>query len=184
MPTKKIPSGRERTFAVDEIIVSKTDLQGRITYANDVFLRVAGYSESEILGAPHSILRHPDMPRAVFKLLWDTLQRKEEIFAYVLNLANNGDHYWVFAHVTPSYDLQGKHVGYHSNRRVPHPDAIEKVKPLYAKLLAIEHAQTNPRAEIDAGMSALTSTLASLKLTYGQFVFGLSKQTCLEASVV
>lgn len=75
------PTGTERTFENDEIIVSKTDSKGRITYANDVFLKLALYEESEVLGAPHSLVRHPDMPRAVFKLLWDTIQAGEEIFA-------------------------------------------------------------------------------------------------------
>ena len=80
--TKDIqPTGTERTFENDEIIVSKTDSKGRITYANDVFLKLALYEESEVLGAPHSLVRHPDMPRAVFKLLWDTIQAGEEIFA-------------------------------------------------------------------------------------------------------
>jgi hypothetical protein len=123
------------------------------------------------------------MPRSVFKLLWDTIQARQEIFAYVLNMASNGDHYWVFAHVTPSYDLHGQHIGYHSNRRVPHKDALDKVAPLYAQVLKVERAQSTPRAELDAGFNALVSTLQSLGVTYSQFVFSLSKSTCLEASV-
>ena len=97
------PSNRESPFDENEIIVSKTDTRGRITYANDVFSRVSRFGVAELLGAPHSIIRHPDMPRCVFKLLWDTIQAKQEIFAYVVNMAKNGDHYWVFAHVTPSF---------------------------------------------------------------------------------
>ena len=96
------PSGRERTFARDELIVSKTDPKGRLVYVNDVFLEVSGFRESEIIGQPHSIIRHPEMPRAVFKLLWDVILGGKEIFAYVNNMAKNGDNYWVFAHVTPS----------------------------------------------------------------------------------
>lgn len=68
-----VPTGTERTFGKDEIIVSKTGQAGRITYSNDVFLKVALYRERKVLGAPHSIVRHPDMPRCVFKLLWDTI---------------------------------------------------------------------------------------------------------------
>ena len=101
------PTGIERTFGEDEIIVSKTDLKGRITYANQVFLRIPGYTEKEVLGQPHNIIRHPDMPRCVFKLLWDTLEARREIFAYVINMACNGDHYWVFAHVTPTFEPTG-----------------------------------------------------------------------------
>ena len=103
------PTGRERMFGEDEIIVSKTDLKGRITYANSVFLRVAGYAEEDVLGQPHSMIRHPGMPRAVFKLLWETIAGGREIFAYVKNMARDGDHYWVFAHVTPSFDNRRHH---------------------------------------------------------------------------
>src|ERR1700761_62065 len=95
------PTGKERLWGAEDIIVSKTNLKGIITYANLTFLQVAGYSEEEVLGKPHSIIRHPDMPRCVFKLLWDSISAGGEIFAYVLNLASNGDHYWVLAHVTP-----------------------------------------------------------------------------------
>ncbi len=87
------PTGREVRFGADEIIVSKTDLTGHLTYANDVFLRVAGYTEAEVIGQPHSFIRHPEMPRAVFKLLWDTIQSGREVFAYVVNLTKHGDHY-------------------------------------------------------------------------------------------
>ncbi|WPZ32357.1 PAS domain-containing protein [Thalassobaculum sp. OXR-137] len=86
MAKQKItPTNREVFFGDDEIIVSKTDTTGRITYANDVFLRIAGYTVEETLGQPHSFIRHPDMPRNVFKLLWDAIQAKGEIFAYVMN---------------------------------------------------------------------------------------------------
>jgi PAS domain S-box-containing protein len=81
------PTGRERTWGDEEIIVSKTDLKGIITYANRTFLNVAGYTEEEVLGKPHNMIRHPDMPRCVFKLLWDTIESGNEIFAYVKNMA-------------------------------------------------------------------------------------------------
>jgi PAS domain S-box-containing protein len=77
------PSGRETFFPASDVIVSKTDLKGRITYANGLFCRMAGYRETELLGQPHSIIRHPDMPRSVFKLLWDTIEARSEIFAFV-----------------------------------------------------------------------------------------------------
>ena len=100
-------TGTERFFQPDEIIVSKTDLKGAITYANRLFLSLADYTEQEVLDAPHSIVRHPEMPRCIFKLLWGTIQSGNEIFAYVMNRSKNGDHYWVLAHVTPSYDASG-----------------------------------------------------------------------------
>jgi PAS domain S-box-containing protein len=90
-------TGVERTFDEEEIIVSKTDLTGRVTYANDVFLRISGYTESEVLGQSHSIIRHPGTPRGVFSLLWRAIESGREIFAHVVNRAKNGDHYWVLA---------------------------------------------------------------------------------------
>ncbi|MFO0995409.1 MAG: PAS domain-containing protein [Alphaproteobacteria bacterium] len=167
------PTRDERTFGEDEIIVSKTDGAGRITYANDVFLRVAGFSEREVLGQPHSLVRHPDMPRCVFKLLWDQLGERREIFAYVKNMAKNGDYYWVFAHVTPSYDSSGAVTGYHSNRRTPMRSAIEKIEPLYRDLLAEEARHENRKVGMQAGFDKLVRALDQHKVTYDQFVFSL-----------
>lgn len=114
-------TGVARTFGDDELIVSKTDARGVITYANDVFLRISGYPEDEVIGAPHNLVRHPDSPRGLFKLLWDQIGAGKEVFAYINNMAKNGDHYWVLAHVSPSFDPRGKLIGYHSNRRSPCP---------------------------------------------------------------
>ena len=167
------PTGRERTFAEDEIIVSKTDLKGIITYANPVFLRVAGYTEKELLGQPHNIIRHPAMPRCVFKLLWDTLEQGEEIFAYVINLCKNGDHYWVFAHVTPTFDDIGNIVGYHSSRRVPERRAIEQVEPIYKMLKEKEDSYSDWREGMNEATATLLEHLESLGVRYDQFIFAL-----------
>lgn len=166
-------SGVERFFDDDEVIVSKTDIPGRITYANRVFQRVAGYDEAELMGAPHSIVRHPDMPRCVFKLLWDTLAAEQEIFAYVINRARNGDHYWVFAHVTPSYDAAGKVIGYHSSRRVPERRAVEAVIPLYKTLRDIEAGHADRKQGMAASFAAVVDLLRSSGVSYDEFVFSL-----------
>ncbi|HGY91159.1 MAG TPA: PAS domain S-box protein [Planctomycetes bacterium] len=173
MKPQRSPTGVERFFGDDEIIVSKTDARGVITYANRVFLRIAGYEEHEVLGRPHSIIRHPDMPRCVFKLLWDTIQSGEEIFAYVVNLAKNGDHYWVLAHVTPTFDAQGRITGYHSSRRVPRPGVLDKVRPLYANLLATEQRYDNKIEGMQASSKVLMSQLEEAGVSYGEFVFSL-----------
>lgn len=168
-----LPSGRERSFGKEEIIVTKTDQQGRVTYANRVFMRVSGFDEAEILGRPHSFIRHPDMPRSVFKLLWDTVQDKREIFAYVLNLAKNGDHYWVFAHVTPTLDAAGQVTGFHSNRRTPDGRAVEAITPVYAALRAAEGRAPDKKGALAAGEAVLTSFLRDRNTSYGEFVFSL-----------
>src|SRR5210317_1273593 len=101
---------------------------------------MAEYTEEELLGAPHSIIRHKDMPKAVFQLLWDRIQKKEEVFAYVVNRTKNNNEYWVFANVTASLDVRGNIIGYYSVRRKPNPKAIEIIKPLYAQMLQAERS--------------------------------------------
>lgn len=173
MAIKIQPTRTERHFDESEIIVSKTDERGRVTYANDVFLKVAQYHENEVLGQPHSIVRHPDMPRAVFKFLWDTIQTGEEVFAYVKNMAKSGDYYWVFAHVTATYDSSGKIIGYHSMRRLPDRAALAKIEPIYAALLAEEAKHANDRDGLAASFGMLVDLLKSNGVTYDQFVFSL-----------
>lgn len=170
---KTAPTGRESPFGVDEIIVSKTDLKGRITYANDVFLRVSHYREREVVGQPHNLIRHPDMPHSIFKLLWETIQGGEEIFAYVLNMARNGDHYWVFAHVTPSRDAAGQITGYHSNRRKPDPGQIARIEPLYRELRQAEQAEQRIKDGMAVAMSHLQHRLKAQEMSYDRFVFSV-----------
>jgi PAS domain S-box-containing protein len=167
------PTTVERTFARDEIIVSKTDLRGHITYANDVFARVSGYTRSELVGRPHSVIRHPDMPRAVFHLLWSTIQRGDEIFAYVKNLASDGAFYWVLAHVTPSRDTAGKVVGYHSNRRLPEPAEIRAAERLYRPMLEAEARERTGKAAVAAGAAELEALLARAGKPYDELVWDL-----------
>ncbi len=171
MARETIVTGVERFFDEDEYIVSKTDLKGRMTYTNDVFLRIAGYTEKEFKNQPHSIIRHPDMPRSVFALLWETIQAGHEIFAYVLNRSKNGDHYWVLAHVSPSRDASGEITGYHSTRRVPERSIVEdKIKPLYEQLLAEESKHSNRKDGMESGMKMLRNLLAEHNIGYDEFI--------------
>ena len=168
------PTGRERTFGTDEIIVSKTDPKGRITYANRVFSKVSGFDEGELLGAQHSIMRHPDMPRCIFKLLWDSIGAGREIFAYVKNLSKNGDHYWVLAHVTPSIGIDGTVLGYHSNRRVPERRVIDDtIVPLYRSLSAKENEHHDRKAGIASSWDMLHDLLKDKRASYDEFIFSL-----------
>ena len=164
---KRTPNGREISFSENEILVSKTDLKGRITYGNRRFIELTGFSEQELLGAPHNIIRHPDMPKAAFKLVWDTIQKGEEINAYVINLAKDGSHYWVYANITPSFADDGKTIiGYHSTRRVPNKDTINNIiKPLYAKMLSAEQS-----GGIEAGVAVLMDVLKEKGVHYDELV--------------
>jgi len=167
-------TGVERRFDANDVIVTKTDLGGRLTYANKVFLDISSLTEKQALGAPHNIIRHPKMPAVIFRLLWQTIQKGDEIFAYVLNRATNGDHYWVLAHVTPSFDRSGKVIGYHSNRRVPNRQVIASaIEPLYADLLAIEARAGGRTTGIEAAQARLTDILTDKGTDYERFVFSL-----------
>ena len=167
------PTGKEIMWPDDEIIVSKTDTKGIITYANKTFCNVAGYHATELLGQNHNIIRHPGMPQCVFKLLWDTISTGKEIFAYVVNQARNGDHYWVFAHVTPNFDSEGKIIGYHSFRRVPSRDAVNAATGLYKAMCDEEAKHNNPKEGMAASTGILVNLLQENGLDYDQFVFSL-----------
>jgi PAS domain S-box-containing protein len=168
------PTGVERFFGEDEIIVTKTDRRGIVRYANETFLRISGYDECDIVGHPHNVIRHPDMPRCIFKLLWGAIEGGREIFAYVVNLAADGAHYWAFAHVTPSFAADGSIVGYHSNRRCPERAAVAQVQALYRDLAAEERAHSHPVRAVEASTAALDAVLAAHGRTYDEFVWDLT----------
>jgi len=127
-----IVSDQETYFGLDEMFISATDAQGLITSCNDVFIRVSGYSKERLIGAPHNIIRHPDMPKAVFKLLWDTIQSGKPICAYVKNRSIDGKHYWVVASVVPSDD------SYLSVRFKPSSEIFGLIPGIYSQMLEIE----------------------------------------------
>jgi len=154
----------------EDFIVSKTDLKGRITYVNKIFMTMSDYTEEELLEKPHNIIRHPDMPKAVFKLLWDMIQNKEEIFAYVLNKTKRGDDYWVYANITASLDAKGNIIGYYSVRRKPNNDALKIIIPLYKQML-----QAEKKGGITAGTKVLTDLLDEKGVSYNELIVTLQK---------
>ncbi|ADN08121.1 PAS domain-containing protein [Sulfurimonas autotrophica] len=159
-----------RELGENDFIVSKTDTKGRITYVNKNFMNLAEYTEEELLGKPHSIIRHPDMPKAVFKLLWDRIQAKEEIFAFVVNKTKNNNSYWVYANVTPSLDERGNIIGYYSVRRKPNAQALEAIKPIYSKMLQAEKS-----GGVESGMKILTDLLDQEGVSYDEYIISLQK---------
>ncbi|MEA2098761.1 MAG: PAS domain-containing protein [Campylobacterota bacterium] len=154
----------------DDFIVSKTDLKGRITYTNKIFMKMAGYTEAELLGKSHNLIRHPDMPKAVFKLLWQRIQNKEEVFAFVINKTKQGDSYWVYANVTASLDDRGNIIGYYSVRRMPNPKAIETIKPLYAQML-----QAEKTGGVEASTKILTDLLHEQGASYDELIISIQE---------
>ncbi|MFN8359589.1 MAG: PAS domain-containing protein [Candidatus Kapaibacterium sp.] len=175
MTTAVVPTNRERLMREDDFIVSKTDTKGIIEYGNRTFIEFSGYSEKELIGANHNIIRHPDMPRAVFQLLWDTLAQKKEIFAYVKNMSKNGDFYWVFANVTPSYDEKGNVIGYYSVRRCPRQSAVQTISGVYNILLNEERKYpSNERKQaIKASTNILLNFLSEKGTTYEELILSI-----------
>ncbi|MEJ2590209.1 MAG: PAS domain-containing protein [Candidatus Thiodiazotropha sp.] len=166
------PTNREILMQDQDFIVSKTDLKGRITYANRVFMRIAGYAERELLNVQHNIIRHPDMPRGVFRLLWNVIENGQECFAYVKNLAKNGDFYWVFANVTMDHDGNGNPIGYFSVRRKPSRAGIDAITPVYQEMLRIEQ-RAGARDAPDVSLNWLVDLLKSKGTTYEEFIHTL-----------
>jgi PAS domain S-box-containing protein len=160
----------EVKMKADDFIVSKTDTKGRITYGNEIFVKMSGYAESELLGAPHNILRHKDMPAAVFKLLWERIQSKKAINAYVKNRCKNGDFYWVFANVTPSFNEKGDVIGYYSVRRKPSDKAMSTIESLYGELLKIEK-----EGGLNLSYQTLHNILNEKGISYDEFIITLQK---------
>lgn len=117
-----------------DFLVSQTDEHGIILFANDDFCEIAGYSLEELIGKPHNIVRHEDMPKAAFKSLWDTVQQDTVWHGYVKNKTKNGGYYWVYATVYPLYDEERDTKTYLSCRRKPSQTEIDEAQALYATL--------------------------------------------------
>ena len=163
---------QEYKLTKDGIIVSKTDLKGRITYANRYFMQVVGRSEPELLGKPHNVIRHSDMPRGVFYFLWHTLQRQEEFFGYVKNVSANGGYYWVLANITPDFANNSNVVGYFSVRRRPNYAAVKLISTWYQQMLAIE-AKTSSSQAPKASFAWLQEQIDKQGVSYNDLIWQL-----------
>jgi len=166
------PTGVERVMREEDFIVSKTNPKGIITYCNEIFMEFSQLDEHQLLGRQHNVIRHPDMPRAVFRLLWQTLESGREFNGFVKNLSADGGHYWVFANVTPSKDEQDNLLGYFSVRRKPNPAGIRWFEPLYARMLEAEQA-AGPAGAIEASTPILMDALDEIKRGYNEQVYAL-----------
>lgn len=154
----------------EDFIVSKTDVKGRITYANEIFIEFSEFKENELIGKPHNIIRHPDMPRAVFRFMWQTLQSGDEFSGYVKNQTKNGNFYWVFANVTPSYGQENKLLGYFPVRRKPSPEAVLLYEKIYQEMVKEEKKHSSASAAMDASLAILKSYIEDSGLTYNELV--------------
>ena len=136
--TKPTPIDEEIQLDSKKYIVSSTDLKGNITDVNDYFVEIAGYDRDELIGKPHNIIRHPDMPKIVFKLMWQRLKSGNDILALVKNLAKDGRYYWIFTTFEPVKNANGEVTGYTAHRKQAPKHTIETIAGIYKKVLAVE----------------------------------------------
>jgi len=172
--TNITPTSKEYKLKPDDLIVTKTDLKGKITYANEKFLNICVFHEEDILAQPHNIIRHPDMPKAVFRLLWDTLKRGDEFFGVVKNLCKDGSFYWVFANITPSFDENNKIIGYFSVRRFANKELINIMSNLYQKMVQEEKRHSNDKSAIEASTKILTDVINEQGVSYNEYLISLA----------
>lgn len=138
MSEKPTPTDVEQEVKTVDIVVSKADEEGNITYGNPIFMKLSGYTQGELLDKPHALLRHPDMPKVIFKFLWDNLKSGKGLKAFVKNLSKDGSYYWVLADVKVAKNPDGSFRNYTSTRRGMSKAAREVIVPLYAKMLEVE----------------------------------------------
>jgi len=155
----------EIKFSKKKFIVSKTDLKGNIIFVNKNFSEVSGYEEAELIGAPHNILRHPDMPRAVFFIVWQALLAGQPISGIIKNLAKDGRYYWVIADLEPKFDLKGQIVALTAFRRAAPDNVIETTEELYATMLSIEK-----KHGMEKSLAYLEAFLEEHNLSYNEFI--------------
>ena len=160
----------EKIMNKDDFIVSKTDTKGYITYCNQIFIDMSGYTKEELIGSNHNLIRHPDMPAVAFNLAWDLIKNGKEFFGFVKNLKKDGGYYWVFAYITADYDSKGTIVGYSSFRRKPSPAAIAAIAPVYKLLVDAEK-----KGGMEASGKLLGEFLAENNTTYNDLVMNLQK---------
>jgi PAS domain S-box-containing protein len=164
--TKSTPNDNEIILDSKKYIVSQTNPQGIIEYANDYFIKISKYSESEIIGQAHNLIRHPDMPKIIFKMMWDRIGKGQNILALVKNLAKDGSYYWVITEFEPKIDKKTKQIlSYTAFRQAAPRTAIDTIIPLYKKLVSIENSE-----DMQASQKYFSEFLDKKGMTYNEYI--------------
>ncbi len=177
MTKENVDSPREIVLSKVKPILSSTDLKGRIKYCNPYFAEICGYTEKELVGSPHNIIRHPDMPKVIFKLMWERIEKNEDILAVVKNKTKDGNFYWVTTSFETKYHPLTKEVsGYLALRHAAPKDTVREITPLYKKLISIEEM-----SGVVASEAYLIGYLESKNKTYDEYIQELTKYKGLVA---
>jgi len=164
------PNNNKYVLDANELLTSKTDTQGRIIYSSPNFIKASKYQEEELFNQPHNIIRHPDMPKTIFALLWENIKQHNEFFGYIKNLCKDGSFYWVYANITSSFSPDETHLGYYSVRRAPDKEKLSRIKTLYSEMLRVEQQAPNDELAIQAGRQVLNQELNNKKQEYHEFI--------------
>lgn len=164
-PGKPMPADKEIPLDPSKTVMSKTNAKGIIEYANEYFMEVSGYEEYELMGQAHNVIRHPDMPKTVFKLLWNRLNKGENIHAFVKNLSKDGRYYWVLTNFETKYDEAGNIVSHYSRRKAAPKNAIYEIEKLYKTLKSIEDRQG-----METAVKYFEGMLEEKGVTYDHFI--------------
>ncbi len=176
---RPIPIDEEIKFSKKKFIISKTDLKGIITFVNKNFCDISGYSEEELIGAPHNIVRHPDMPKAIFYLIWKTLLSGRAISGVIKNLSKSGKYYWVIADLEPKFDKNGNIVSLTAFRRAAPQNVIDEIEELYEVMLNIEKKHGMKKS-----IDYLEGYLEERDMTYDAFILELIKPRGILATLL
>ncbi|PSM53314.1 histidine kinase [Campylobacter blaseri] len=160
------PVNIELALDPNRYFISKTDTKGIITSVNEYFMKIAGYTREELIGKPHSIIRHPDMPKIIYKILWDKIQSGQNIAAICKNLAKDGKYYWVVTDFEINKDPNtGEIIEYTAYRRAPSRETIETVIPIYKELIEAEKI-----GGMEASEKHLQRILKNMGMSYDDFI--------------
>lgn len=168
---KPTPNDNEVIIVPDKVIMSKTDYKGVIQFANEYFIEVCGYNQEELIGKPHNIIRHPDMPKIIFQTMWEKLHKGENLYAVVKNLTKDGSYYWVVTKFETTFDNDGNILSHYARRKAVPAKVRESAESIYKTILAIE--KHNP----DLAKEAFNEILEKYQLTYDGFFLAIAEMS-------
>lgn len=175
MEEKALPTQKEIKLSDKEPIYSKTDSKGKISYSNAYFQKVSGYTESELVGAPQSIVRHPDMPRAIFFFMWQKLKSGKSLRAIVKNMSKNGDHYWVITEF--NIDKVNGNIIYTAKRTPAPVKLVEHFDPIYRKMVEMEELAVTPEKGMEKSLEYLLGLMEKEDKDYDQYIDDVVKSS-------
>lgn len=173
------PVNKEILIPDEAVLISVTDPKGIITEVNEVFIETAGYSEEELIGTPHNLIRHPDMPRLMFKIVWEHIKERENVMALVKNLAKDGRYYWILTDFVTEVNANNEVVNYTAYRRPICEDVQKAITPLYKALSAIETV-----AGIAASEKFLKEYLDNKAMSYDELIEDIIVKHCKKAAAL